>query len=191
MKEILFIDTETGGIDPEIHDLLSVGLVCWRDGDIEATQEIFLEFDENRISKRSLEYSHFDLDRSRTVSQKQAIREILQFINKNFSNKLPLTVGGHNTGFDVSFLKRLFKTNDTVYEKYFSHRLIDTAGILQYLHFCGIIEEPISSFDDACHHFEIHVKHRHMALDDALATAKVFNRLLKLGKSQIHRSATV
>ena len=33
-KKILFIDTETGGIDPNSTSLLSIGLVAWSNGEI-------------------------------------------------------------------------------------------------------------------------------------------------------------
>ena len=39
---ILFLDTETGGLDETQYDLLSVGMVVWEDNKIIDTKEILI-----------------------------------------------------------------------------------------------------------------------------------------------------
>lgn len=183
MDPILFIDTETGGIDPEEHDLLSVGLVCWNAGIIEDTAEIFIEFDRRRVTQEALNYNRFEPDPERTVNGAEAVRQILEFLLKNFPRDAPVTVGGHNVCFDVNFLKRLFSQNRVEYGRYFSHRTVDTASLLLFLRYGEVIREKVRSLDDAAGFFEIKTQRRHAALEDALITAEVFNRLTVLLKS--------
>src|SRR5258708_22116647 len=42
VNELLVIDTETGGLDPARHSLLSLGAVVWRDGRVGDGIEIFV-----------------------------------------------------------------------------------------------------------------------------------------------------
>ena len=56
----LFIDTETGGIDPQKHALLSIGLVVWDNGSIIASKEILIKQGDKSITQRSLNINKID-----------------------------------------------------------------------------------------------------------------------------------
>jgi len=111
-----------------------------------------------------------------------AIEKILLFIGKHFPLHSKITISGHNVHFDVNFLKILFSQNKRDFNKYFSHRIIDTSSILYYLYLDGHMEKRAISSDEAFDFFEINVEGRHTALGDAVATAELFNKMLLLTK---------
>jgi len=181
-ENIVFIDTETGGLDPRCHSLLSIGLVLWEDSTITRTKEILINDGKLNVTDAALAINKIDLNSHKihAVDQKKAIQEILLFIEWTGNQKEKITLAGHNVGFDISFTRHLFESQDYNFEDYFSHRSIDTSSILHYLYFAGKIETKIVGSTEAFKHFEIEVRGRHTALGDAIATAELFTRMIKL-----------
>jgi DNA polymerase-3 subunit epsilon len=179
---ILFIDTETGGLDPINYSLLSVGLVLWRECEIHETKEIFINDGKLNATKEALEINKIDLDdhRINSISSYEAIQQMIQFIERNFDTSEKITLAGHNVGFDISFVRYLLDSQNYNFGDYFSHRSIDTASILNYLYLAGKLESKIVSSTEAFNHFGIEVSGRHTALGDAIATAELFTKLIHL-----------
>ena len=135
---LLFIDTETGGIDPQKHALLSIGLVVWDNGAIIASKEIFIKQGNKSITQRALNINKIDCAQhnQQAVTQITAIKNILDFI-KVYFGKEKATCAGHNVSFDICFVKQMFKNNRRSFDNYISHRLIDTSSILSFLYLSG------------------------------------------------------
>jgi DNA polymerase-3 subunit epsilon len=182
--KIVFIDTETGGLHPAYHSLLSVGLVEWENGKIIQTKEILVDDGELKTTEEALAINQIDLKshRESAISQKEAIQEILSFIGWNSDQEDKVTLAGHNVGFDIKFTRHLFESQQYNFDDYFSHRSIDTASILHYLYFSGKLSSRIVGSSEAFKHFNIEVRGRHTALGDAIATAKLFNELIHLSQ---------
>jgi DNA polymerase-3 subunit epsilon len=180
MNKILFVDTETGGINPDKDSLLSIGLVLWEDGSIKDSKEIFIKHEEYFIVDRAKRINRIEIDflNKYGINELDAISEVMDFCKKHFKNNDKVTLAGHNITFDVGFLKKLFYRNKVKFGMLFSHRYIDTATILKYLYIAGKINVNISSSDAAFKHFNIKVDKRHSALNDAIATAELFTNLL-------------
>lgn len=180
---ILFLDTETGGLDETQYDLLSIGMVVWEDNKILDTKEIFISKSEYKTNSESMKINGLDLSllQKDGVSEEMAIKEIEQFCNLHFSHER-ITLAGQNISFDETFLKKLYRNNHYNYEKRFSHKKIDTVSILKFLYLQGKISEKMQSFEEALKELgiEVNKETRHTALGDALMTAKLFTTLLKL-----------
>jgi DNA polymerase-3 subunit epsilon len=181
-NKILFIDTETGGINPTETSLLSIGLVAWSNNQIVDTKEIFIKHDIFKFTPQALKINKIDFLSfiENAIDAKQTIKEIQVFCDENFDNQTPITLGGHNTNFDINYLKHFFKKNNADFENLFSHRFIDTSSILKFLYYANKIESDISSSDKAFEYFDILVDNRHSALSDAIATANLFTKLLEI-----------
>lgn len=180
-NRVLFIDTETGGIDPIECSLFSIGIAVWEDGSIIFEDEIYIKDDIYRTTAQALSINNIDIIQIERngLTMHEAIEKIKE-IKKQYFNDMVMTVAGHNIAFDVSFIKQLYKNSNFSFTDDFSHRMIDTASILQFLYFSGRIEENISALDSALKYFNINVKKRHTALDDCKATAELFNNLIRL-----------
>ena len=181
---LLFIDTETGGLNPNKHSLLSLAMVVWEDMEIIDSQELLINDGKLSVTEEALSINKINIGKHKksAIFSSQAIEMIILFINKHFSNKRKITLAGHNVHFDVNFLKFFFSQNNENFSKFFSHRIIDTSSILYYLYLAGHLKQRAISSDDAFDLFEIKVEGRHTALGDAVATAKLFTKLLYLTK---------
>jgi DNA polymerase-3 subunit epsilon len=179
MNKILFVDTETGGLDPKEHSLLSIGLVAWQDYKIIDQEEIFVLDQVIKFTPQSQKIHKIDFNEfiDKAVEHSIVVEKVSNFCHKNFSCNSPITLGGHNVNFDIGFLKKLLGLE---YSKLFSHRSIDTSAILKFLYISGKISEDCSGSDKAFSYFNIKVQNRHSALEDAKATALLFNNLINL-----------
>lgn len=182
-QKILFLDTETGGIDPDESSLLSIGLVSWDNGEITDSREIRIKHEVFKISPQAIATNKIDLIDfvKKSVSPNMAVEELMDFLNNNFKNCWgKIVIGGHNTNFDINFLKKFLICQKLKFESIFTHRFIDTASILKFLYFAGKLPQDVSSSDAAFRYFNIHIDKRHSALEDALGTARLFTELLNI-----------
>jgi len=179
---LLFIDTETGGLDPDKHSLLTLALVVWEDRNIIDSLEIAVNDGINCVTQEALSINKIDIGKhlQTALSLPEAMDQVMSFTGKHFPGKEKITLAGHNVHFDAGFLKKFFSANHIDFSEIFSHRLIDTSSILHYLYLAGRIEKKAISSDDAFALFDIEVEGRHTALGDATATVKLFSKLLDL-----------
>jgi len=181
---LLFIDTETGGLNPEKHSLLSLAMVVWEDMEIIDSQEILINDGQLSVTEEALSINKIDIGKHKksAISSSQAIEQIFLFISKHFPHQRKITLAGHNVHFDIKFLRFFLSQNNESFNKLFSHRIIDTSSILYYLYLAGHLKKKAISSDEAFNLFEIKVDGRHTAIGDAIATAKLFSKLLYLTK---------
>jgi DNA polymerase-3 subunit epsilon len=185
---LLFIDTETGGLDPGKHSLLSLAMVAWEDSQIIDSTEILVNDGILSVTAEALSVNRIDIEKHKqsALPPTLAMDEILSFIGKYFPGQGKITLAGHNVHFDAAFLNVFYSRNNKDFSKYFSHRFIDTSSILHYLYLAGKIKHRAISSDEAFALFDIKVKGRHTALGDAIATAELFTKLLSLLKEKFN-----
>lgn len=183
MSEILFIDTETGGLDPSVHALLSIGMVHWRDGELLGTREILVQPGGKNVDSRALEINRINLrEHTKVALSRRASAELFYrtceewFPGHSKSNRIVL--GGHNVAFDVNFVRPLF--GDRWVDTY-SHATVDTSSLFSGLWHSGRVSSELRSLDQGLRYFGIEVSpgKRHTALGDAVATALVYTAVIK------------
>lgn len=182
-NRLLFIDTETGGVDPQKHSLLSIALVVWDSSDgVIDSKEFFIKHNEYIITSEAKKINKFDIDKHELVAldAKSVIGDIRVFCAKFFPDDNLIPLAGHNTQFDVSFLRVFLESQGRSFNQLFSHRILDTYSIIMYLIYAEKIPPNVVSSAKVFQHFGIKVNGRHTALGDALATVKLFERLLEL-----------
>ena len=172
----LYLDTETGGVNPPRDALLTIGLVAHDDEKgILDTAHIKVQSNGFNVHPKALEVNHIELasHNAGAVSRTEAATLVEKFIRKNFGagfiNK-PFVVG-HNIGFDRSFMDPLWDG-----DKPYSYRNLDTMGIGLFMHDLGILPNAKSlklDFFIDRYGIEISEQDRHTALGDALATRLV------------------
>ena len=185
MSKLLFVDTETGGLDPSSYSLLSIAFVVWADCKIEDYFQVFLDDGNLRVNEAAIAINKFDLNehKKRAVDPKTCMSAMNVFFDRHFEKTESITLVGHNVNFDINFLKSFYGSVQLKFSDRFSHRSIDTSSILSYLYFSGIINVRAVSSEAAFDLFNIRVDQRHSALGDAIATCHLFNSLISLGKS--------
>jgi len=83
---ILFIDTETGGIQPGKNSLLSLALVVWKESKIIASTEILINDGVLNVTEKALEINGIDLEehKKKAVSPAVALQQFDDFLKANF-----------------------------------------------------------------------------------------------------------
>lgn len=187
VPRLLIVDTETGGLDPQKHSILSLGAVVWDSGvSIDIFEALIVE-PEIVADTEAIIVNKIDLDAHRLngITPSEAVKQFMAFLDKNFGilgERAKIDLVGHNISFDAGFIRRLFSLAGTDFESCFSHRVLDTAGILRFLILAGKLPIKGAGLDEALAHFKIIVQRdkRHTALGDAVATAQLLNELLKI-----------
>lgn len=186
MPRVLVIDTETGGLNPEVHSILSVGAVVWEDGQLGKELEVFIVEPQLIVDPEALAKNRIDIVKhcEKALAPVDAMNCLWDFLEQNYpelKSGKQVTLVGHNVSFDVSFLKRLCRLADVRFRDLFSHRTIDTASVLRFLMLANKIALTSAGSDEAFKFFGIPIdpNHRHTALGDARATAHLLTCLIE------------
>ncbi|MCA9538562.1 MAG: 3'-5' exonuclease [Myxococcales bacterium] len=175
----VIVDTETGGLDPQTHSLLSVGLVS---GDRRHSTEFFVVEPTLVTDPKSMAVNRLDLAQVKAegLDPAAACDAIGAFIEATGLAR-PVTLVGHNIAFDLAFLHRLYRLAGRDFGRDFSHRSVDTHSLLWAAMAAGRLPPGVGGSDAAFAHFGIAPppEKRHTALGDALATADLLERLLQ------------
>ena len=195
---LLLIDTETGGLDPNVHSILSIAaLVLNYDGQvIDEFYRLVNEAEDGFImaTEEALKINGLTKEQcqDKGVHPRTVVRELLQLLAEHDMTE-SVTLVGHNVGFDRGFLKRLFAKGFAadVFDDVFSHRMICTQSGAGLLDQAGVIRLTSTSLDGVCKFFGITLdrSNGHHAMTDARATAEVFHRLMLAARDGIHARA--
>ena len=183
----LFVDTETGGLDPARHSLLSLGFVLGDAGEVRHSLELFLKHDTYVVDGPAMKVNRIDLAKHHGAAMDgttmMAVLDV--FLDQYFPCKNePIYLVGHNVAFDRDFLEAFWKSQGRAFAPRFSHRLIDTHSLAAGLRDAGKLPLENLSSTALFAHFGIEVPEdkRHTALGDALATFELYWKLVELAR---------
>jgi len=187
-KTLLALDVETTGPDPFVHQILAASIVPF---DLNAQAVTVYVRHEEPLNWTEPARNFFL--QYRTEWQGSAVRP--EHAAKVISDYLLRLNGpgeiyfvGHNIGFDLSFLKRLWRGRAI---PRISHRTIDTHTMLRVLAWMGRIPESACTSSGAFEYFGVapDARTRHTALGDAIATRDLFLRLMDEFGDALHCAA--
>jgi len=182
VSKILIIDTETGGLDPAIHSILSLGAVVLENNEIKDSKEWFIIEPIIHVTVDAMAINEIALDQLPYKASLAAdvVQQLEEWLALNFGAE-KITLGGQNINFDVAFLKRLYQFNPVYsFNKRFSYRMVDTASIAWYLMETGKLQIEKPSLTLLFQYFNLTPPVAHTALGDALATANLLVKLKEL-----------
>lgn len=188
MSRLLVIDTETGGLDPAVHSILSLGATVYpyTPGDPEFS--VLVKETPFVVEHGALGVNKIDLVEHATKAEGPAAAwfKFIDFVQTTSNLERcfgKFVLAGHNVPFDIGFLRRLHRlSGDTrAFDTLFSHRFDDTMTIGRYLARCG---HPIERFGlaDLLKHFGLKNDAAHTALADARATAQLLGAMVDVGR---------
>jgi len=178
----LVIDTETTGLSPRLHKILTVGLLLV---DVEKNHlnildqnHILIKHNNYNASKGAMSVNKIDLIQHNqiAITPTKACDQINTFIEKNILHEIPLV--GHNIQFDKGFLSSLFDQGNTLSK--FHHQSEDTMWIWRNLQKENKVPFGRANLETVASHFGIDYTRAHDALADCKITAKVYHEMLKL-----------
>ncbi len=186
MTRYLVFDTETGGLDPLAHDLLSLGCVASEEGQIIASVEILGKNEPYRVSAGAMKVNRIDQVKhhAAALAPGEALKAFDAFCAAHFGSA-PITLLGHNIAFDQAFLGAFFKSQGRDLEPRFNHRTVDTHALAAGLQDAAKLPKGLRLSSGALFDFfgiapapEL----RHTALGDAVATHHLYWKLVERAK---------
>lgn len=183
------LDTETGGIGPEVSLLTAYFAVLDEEFGIldELSLAIKPDNDIYQVTAEALSINKIDLVKhhAQAISRSEAgskFREFLIRLSSNGATKLVPV--GHNVAFD---LEKVYQQvlNKKEAQKYVSYRLLDTGSTGQFLKTAGLIPNTVSgSLGSYVEHFGVQKREAHDARNDVLMTVDVLRAQMALVKGR-------
>ena len=134
MNKIIFIDTETGGVNAEKSALIQLSGIIEVDGTEKEKFNFYIRpFENSEVNEKALEVQGRTLEELGTekyIDESIIYQEFLEILDKyidKYDKNDKFIVAGYNVKFDIDILKALFERNNN---NFFSVILIHLCWIL-------------------------------------------------------------
>lgn len=182
--KILFLDTETGGVNPKESALIQLsGIVRIDKKDVEEFNFFIKPFEGSEVNPKALEVQGRTLEELDSEKYKSEAETYFYFkkILDKYINKYDNIVAGYNVKFDIEMLQSFFKRqNDNYLFSYISSATIDPLPCIGFLQLCGIL--PVlenNKLETWCNYFGIEFQ-AHDSLEDIKATKELIFKIVSL-----------
>ena len=190
MNKIIFIDTETGGVNAEKSALIQLSGIIEVDGTEKEKFNFYIKpFENSEVNEKALEVQGRTLEELRTdkyIDESIIYKKFLEILDKyidKYDKNDKFIVAGYNVKFDIDILKALFERNNNKFLfSYFNSSMLDPLYSVRLLQIAGIL--PVlenNKLETWCKYFNIELK-AHDSLQDITATKKLIEKLVKLIK---------
>ncbi len=178
---LLVVDIETTGTNPALHDPVAIALAPFSADlapllvHIRPPAPVWTAFARENLARFASSWER------EAVAPVEAATRIEEYV-RGAGHGQPMTLVGHNVGFDLSFLRKLAALAGRTDIAGLSHRAVDTYSMLFCAWLGGKVPLEALTSDGAFKHFRIPVESsaRHTALGDALATRSLFMQLVEM-----------
>ena len=188
MNKIIFIDTETGGVNPEKAALIQLsGIIRIDKKDVEKFNFFIKPFENSEVNEKALEVQGRTLEELKTdkyVEEKEVYKQFIKLLDKyidKYDRTDKFIVAGYNVRFDVDILKAFFQRHGNNFLfSYLDSSMLDplySIRLLQIAEILPVLEN--NKLETWCKHFGIELK-AHDSLEDIEATKKLIGKLISL-----------
>ena len=188
MNKIIFIDTETGGVNPEKAALIQLsGIIRIDKKDVEKFNFYIKPFENSEVTEKALEVQGRTLEELKTdkyVEEKEVYKQFINLLDKyidKYDRTDKFIVAGYNVRFDVDILKAFFQRHGNNFLfSYLDSSMLDplySIRLLQIAEVLPVLEN--NKLETWCKHFGIELK-AHDSLEDMEATKKLIGKLISL-----------
>lgn len=190
MNKIIFIDTETGGVNAEKSALIQLSGIIEVDGTEKEKFNFYIRpFENSEVNEKALEVQGRTLEELGTekyIDESIIYQEFLEILDKyidKYDKNDKFIVAGYNVKFDIDILKALFERNNNKFLfSYFNSFMLDPLYSVRLLQVAGML--PVlenNKLETWCKYFNIELK-AHDSLQDITATKKLIEKLIELIK---------
>ena len=188
MNKIIFIDTETGGVNPEKSALIQLsGIIRIHKKDVEKFNFYIKPFENSEVTEKALEVQGRTLEDLKTdkyVEEKEVYKQFINILDKyidKYDRTDKFIVAGYNVRFDVDILKAFFQRHGNNFLfSYLDSSMLDplySIRLLQIAEVLPVLEN--NKLETWCKHFGIEFS-AHDSLEDIEATKKLIGKLISL-----------
>lgn len=183
--KVLWIDTETTGIDPTKNEILTVAGIVEIDGQV--MEEFNFQFRPTRtehIEPKALEVNKLKLEDVMKfpppiVAYRSMVAIFGKYVDK-FDRNDKFIIGGQNVRFDIDFLKRLWESQGDVYfGSWCGYHTLDTMTMAMTLKYLGWLKTDNFKLESIAKAFGIEFQ-AHDALEDIRTSRKVALAMLDI-----------
>lgn len=198
---LVFIDTETGGLDPSRHSLLQIALMRYDEHKDEILDTFSCHITNPTICADLVALSINGIDPFKYYADSLvpgiARRKIIEFLA---ASETPARLAGHNVAFDYAFLTKLFNGSEFSLKTYVDYHLIDTITMIGVLKMLGQLpaefpyslkEITILGYDELDDAQPPKKEHFHDAVEDCRNTVLLFKWLLRRFKQHAKKGVSV
>ena len=164
---VVCFDLETTGLDSENDRIIEIGACLYEDGQITNVFNTFVDPGMD-IPSRITEITGITNDMVLGAPKEE--EAVTKFVD--FCKGLPLVA--HNASFDMSFVKAACSRIESLKEQSFTY--IDTLALSQSL----LSDLPKHRLDSLTKHFKLPSFNHHRASDDAIALARIYDKLIEI-----------
>ncbi|WP_338950076.1 3'-5' exonuclease [Fusobacterium nucleatum] len=191
MIKIIFIDTETGGVNAEKSALIQLSGIIEVDGTEKEKFNFYIKpFENSEVNEKALEVQGRTLEELGTekyIDESIIYKKFLEILDKyidKYDKNDKFIVAGYNVKFDIDILKALFERNNNKFLfSYFNSSMLDPLYSVRLLQVAGML--PVlenNKLETWCKYFNIELK-AHDSLQDITATKKLIEKLVELIKN--------
>lgn len=190
MNKIIFIDTETGGVNAEKSALIQLSGIIEVDGTEKEKFNFYIKpFENSEVNEKALEVQGRTFEELRTdkyIDESIIYKKFLEILDKyidKYDKNDKFIVAGYNVKFDIDILKALFERNNNKFLfSYFNSSMLDPLYSVRLLQVAGML--PVlenNKLETWCKYFNIELK-AHDSLQDITATKKLIEKFVELIK---------
>ena len=190
MNKIIFIDTETGGVNAEKSALIQLSGIIEVDGTEKEKFNFYIKpFENSEVNEKALEVQGRTLEELETekyIDESIIYKKFLEILDKyidKYDKNDKFIVAGYNVKFDIDILKAFFERNNNKFLfSYFNSSMLDPLYSVRLLQVAGML--PVlenNKLETWCKYFNIELK-AHDSLQDITATKKLIEKLVELIK---------
>lgn len=182
----LFLDTETGGLDPVEHSLLTAHFALVEPDSLDVVDELSLAVRPYdgiyRVSAGALAINKIDIAAhwQNALPVEEAAARLREFLGADAEyhrlNAEPLVPVGHNVSFDISFVRQQLLPD---WGTLVSYRTIDLQSVTRFLVDAGLMPK-VNGLAGAAAFFGLDISGHHDAAFDTRLTIEVFRKVREL-----------
>jgi oligoribonuclease (3'-5' exoribonuclease) len=183
----MWFDTETGGLNPDVHDILTAYFAI-TDNDHIVIDDLCLQLKPTDIAQLNVEQQALNvnginlqqhLNDPNTVTYEEGANLLLGFFTKNLENGRKRTIQpcGHNIAlFDLPFVwNKIIPRAE--WEKVIHYRALDSLQTTIFLKDVGILPDNVGTLSSLARHYNIPVSNAHNAKGDVLMNIQVYKEM--------------
>jgi len=188
MKKVMWIDTETTGLEVDKHGLREVAFIIEIDNVVKERLLLYIDTttykNEKYISKYVKDMMGVDEEELHKYPDSSAqLKQFIGFIGKYTildAKNDNFTMAGFNVEFDFNFIEEWFKDGGEYLSFYrsFGYQKIDVLEFVRNLKYLDLFESENNKLETLCNHFGIEID-AHCALSDIEATKKLHELLAR------------
>lgn len=184
MKKILYLDTETTGLNPKVHDVVQIAGIVEINGRMIKEFSFHCQpFDFSTIQPTALKVNKLTMQDLKSfdppiVAVAKFIACISEYVDR-YEPSDKFVIAAHNSQFDYNFVKNWWQKAETKipFHSFFSKNTIDTLAISKTLIENGYIGTKSAKLESLAGHYNLSYGER--GAHDALADTRVMRDLYK------------